>query len=496
MKNAFSLIITVAFSLGLTSQENPFLNREYWNSDPSIEQIEATILEGHDITERNAAYFDGPTYAILQKVNAKTMAHIISKEGNGVAKLTHDGRIYLHWAAYAGNLELVKYLLDQGSDAAAMDAHGYSVINFAANSGISDTNIYDALLDKGANINATTHDGANALLLAASGAQNLDVIDYFVEKGLALDSSDDIGNGVFQYASRSGNISVLKTLAGKGLDFKKVNTEGENALFMAARGTRRNQNTKEVFEYLESLGLSNQLINKEGRNLLHLIAGRNKDLNIFEHFITSGISPELKDKEGVTPLMITASGNDLDVVELLTKHVGDLNLTDDKGRNALMMAVESNEAEIVDFLLKKGADVASRDNDGNSIAYYLIHNYNPKNSDSFDRKWNLLQEAGLTMNGKQGNGNTLLHLAAKDNNLELLKRLENLAIDINEKNEDGVTALHFAAMSSDNEEMLKYMISMGADVSAKTEFEETVYDLASENELLQKHNVALDFLKI
>ena len=496
MKNAFSLIITVAFSLVLTAQENPFLNREYWNGDPSIEEVEATILEGHDITERNAAYFDGPTYAILQKVNAKTMAHIIAKEGNGVSKLTHDGRIYLHWAAYAGNLELVKYLLDKGSDAAAVDSHGYSVINFAANSGITDTNIYDVLLDKGADINATTHDGANALLLATSGAQNLDVIDYFVEKGLALDSSDDLGNGVFQYAARSGNISLLKVLVEKGLDYNIVNTNGENTLFMAAKGTRRNQNTKAIFEYLESLGLSNQLINKEGRNLLHLIAGRNKDLPLFEHFIASGISTNLKDKEGQTPFMMAASGNGLDVVELLAKHVEDINLTDDKGRNALMMAVERNNTDVVDFLLESGADVASRDNDGNSIAYYLIHNYDPKNSDSFDRKWNLLKEAGLTMNGKQGNGNTLLHLAAKANNLELLKRLENLDIDINEKNEDGVTALHFAAMSSDNEEMLKYMISMGADVSAKTEFEETVYDLASENELLQKHNVALDFLKI
>ncbi|UWX55848.1 ankyrin repeat domain-containing protein [Maribacter litopenaei] len=496
MKNILSAIFTAVFYVGMAAQENPFLKREYWNSDPSQEEVEASIQEGHDITERNAAYFDGPTYAILQKVNTKTMAHIIAKEGNGVAKLTHDGRIYLHWAAYAGNLELVKHLLDKGSDAAAVDAHGYSVINFAANSGINETNIYETLLDKGADINATTHEGANALLLAASGAKNLDVIHYFVDKGLALDSTDDTGNGVFQYASRGGNISVLKTLAEKGLEYKKVNMEGENSLFMAARGTRRKQNSKEVFDYLESLGLSNQLINKEGRNLLHLIAGRNKDLPLFAHFIASGVSTNLKDKEGQTPFMIAASGNVLEVVELLAKHVEDINLIDNKGRNALMMAVERNSTEVVDFLLESGADVNALDTDGNSVAYYVIQNYNPQNTAQFEEKWNVLQEAGLKMTGKQGNGNTLFHLAAKANNLALLKRLEDLEIDVNQKNEDGITALHFAAMSSDNEDMLKYLISMGADVSAKTEFEETPYDLASENELLQKHNVTLDFLKI
>ncbi|MFT6934967.1 MAG: hypothetical protein ACJAUQ_001359, partial [Maribacter sp.] len=34
-----------------------------------------------------------------------------------------------------------------------------------------------------------------------------------------------------------------------------------------------------------------------------------------------------------------------------------------------------------------------------------------------------------------------------------------------------------------------------ADKTAKTDFEESVYDLASENELLAKHKVALEFLK-
>ncbi|PIB27524.1 ankyrin repeat domain-containing protein [Maribacter sp. 4G9] len=496
MKNILNSILSITFCFSLAAQKNPFLDREYWNGNPSVEEIEATISQGFDITERNAAYFDGPTYAILQKVNTKTMAHIIAKEGNGVDKLTHDGRIYLHWAAYAGNLELVKYLLYVGSNAAAVDAHGYSVLNFAANSGVTDTQIFDALLENGADIKATTHNGANALLLASSGADNFEVLQYFVDRGLPLNSTDDAGNGVFQYASRGGNIDLLKTLAKNGLDYKTLNSEGENALFMAARGTRRIQNTKEVFDYLEAMGLSNQLVNKEGKNLLHLIAGRNKDLSLFAHYIESGVSPELKDEEGITPFMLAASGNDLEVLDLLAKHVRDINATDEKGRNALMMAVERNSNTVVDFLLEHGANVNVKDKDGNSVAFYLIQNYNSQNTEEFDNKWNTLQEAGLSLNGKQGNGNTLLHLAAKANNLSLLKRLEPLNIDIDQKNSEGITALHLAAMSSDNEDMLKYLISRGADVRAKTEFEETVYDLASENELLQKHNVALDFFKI
>ena len=51
-------------------------------------------------------------------------------------------------------------------------------------------------------------------------------------------------------------------------------------------------------------------------------------------------------------------------------------------------------------------------------------------------------------------------------------------------------------MSTNNTKILKYLINKGADVSLKTDFEESVYDLADENELLQQQNETLEFLKL
>ena len=79
--------------------------------------------------------------------------------------------------------------------------------------------------------------------------------------------------------------------------------------------------------------------------------------------------------------------------------------------------------------------------------------------------------------------------------MSLLKRLEGLDIDINKKNDEGNTPLHLAAMSTGNADILTYLISRGGDVTVKTDFEETVYDLAKENELLQQQKIDLDFLK-
>jgi len=50
-------------------------------------------------------------------------------------------------------------------------------------------------------------------------------------------------------------------------------------------------------------------------------------------------------------------------------------------------------------------------------------------------------------------------------------------------------------MKAEDSQIMKYLISKGADIKINTDFEETVFDLASENELLQKQNNSLNFLK-
>ena len=107
----------------------------------------------------------------------------------------------------------------------------------------------------------------------------------------------------------------------------------------------------------------------------------------------------------------------------------------------------------------------------------------------------MLKAKGLKFNTVQGEGNTLYHVAAKKNDLQLMKKIVDFNIDVNAKNDEGMTALHVAAMKAENDKLLKFLIAKGADANSKTDFEETVYDLASENEMLQKGNTSLNFLK-
>jgi ankyrin repeat protein len=490
------LTLLTLFSISAASaQENIFLDRTYWKANPSIEQIEKDIAAGNHINELNSNMFDAVCYALMEKTDNVTIKHLLKKKGNQVDKLTHDGRTYIFWAAYRDNLEIMQYLVDNGAKANIKDSHGNSVINFAARAGQTNTKLYDFLLAHDADIYDTTNSGAHAILLVAPSVTDYKTFDYFTKKGLDLKSTDNDGNGLFHYTARGGDVLILKKLINKGLPYKTLNKKGGNAILMASEGVDKFQNGLVTFEYLEGLGLKPNITDSDGINPLHAIAYKSDDLSIFNYFIEKGVAVNDQDKGGDSPFMNAANSNELKIVAFLAKYVTDFNLKNDHGRSALAMAVNRNSPEVVEFLLKKGGDINIKDKKGNTLAYYLLNTYNSKKPDIFEAKLSLLRENGLTMTELQNGKNTLYHLAVEENNLNLLKRLEEFQLDINAKNSDGNSALHLAAMKAEDDSILKYLIEKGADKTAKTDFEESVYDLASENELLAKHKVALEFLK-
>lgn len=487
--------ITLLATAAGTAQENVFLDRTYWKGNPTIEQVETAIAAGNNISELNSNMFDAVCYALLEKTDNATIKHLLTKKGNPVDKVTHDGRTYIFWAAYRNNLEIMQHLVAKGAKADIKDSHGYNVINFAARGGQTNTALYDFLLEHHADINDTTNDGANALLLLAPSVTDFKTFEYFNSKGLDLKSTDANGNRLFHYAAKGGNVAILKRLKAKGLPYAALNKLNGNAILMASEGVDNPKNGLATFAYLESLGLEPNITDKQGRNPLHAIAGKCTDVAIFKYFIEKGVSVNQKDTNGNTPFLNAAKNNDLSVVQFLADYVEDINIVDANERSALSLAVNGNTAEVVDFLLRKGANSNTVDAKGNTLAYYLLNDFNEKLPKKFESKLKVLQANGLDLNILQHNGNTLLHLAAKDNNMALLQRLEEFNLDINKKNEEGNTALHLAAMTSNNDAILKYLIEKGADKTARTDFEETVYELASENEKLKEQKIALEFLK-
>lgn len=490
----FVLFLGVHFSIS-AQDSNIFLDRTFWKSNPSIETIDKYISEGNDITALNQNAFDAISYALIEKVDNSTIKYLLSKEGNGVNKITHDGRTYIFWAAYKSNLALMQFLIDNGACTDIIDSHGNTVLNFAASTGQQSEALYELLFKYGSDITSEkNHDGANALLLIAPYLENLNLIDYFTSKGASMEDTDSNGYGLFDYAARGGHISFLNSLLKKGL---LTNSSKQNGapVIMASLGKRGHRNGIEVYQFLKEQGINLSGYNHERKTAFHNIAYRDKDLDIINYFLNLNANVNAKDKDGNTPFLNAARSNSLEVLKALSQNVENFNLINNNGQTALARAVQGNHTDVVSFLIEKGSDVTVKDKFGNSLAYYLLNSFRSENTSSFESKLELLLDKGLELNQLQAKGNTLIHLAVEKNNLSLVKRLVSFGIDVNHKNNDGLTALHLAAMKAKDPNILNYLISIGADKHIKTDFEESVYDLAAENELLSEQNIDISFLK-
>ncbi len=504
MKKNLFISIALATTLFVSAQQkNTLLDQSFWKTSPDVTAVQAEIAKGNNPSASTANAFDAVVMAINNDAPAATIKFLLEQPGNAVSKSTHDNRIYLHWASNKGNVEIIEYLIAKGSDLNLEDSKGETPLTFAAVSGQTNTALYDAFFKAGLDPKKKYKDGINLLLMAIPSDKNLALSTYFETKGMSLKDTDNDGNTAFNYAAKSGNISLLKTLLEKGVK------PTDNALLIAAQGSRRESNPIDTYKYLvEEVKIKANATNKDGQNALHFLANKANQTEIINYFLSKGVDANKVDNDGNTPLMIAASAREKGALEVLLPITKNSNIQNKKGESALTKAIQSGTVETVTLLLEKGADAQILDKNGNNLAFYLVDSYRPQmmgmgrpaegntpKQDPFAAKAKLLQEKGLNLATPQKDGSTLYHFAVAKNDLTLLKKLADLNIDVNAKNKDGLTALHKAAMIAKDDSILKYLISIGAKKEINTDFDESPYALAKENETLTKKNVSIEFLK-
>ncbi|RYE22130.1 MAG: ankyrin repeat domain-containing protein, partial [Sphingobacteriaceae bacterium] len=356
MKKILFVLLTFA-TVTVKAQKNTLLEQSFWQNQPDINAVKAEIEKQNSPSQFNGMSMDPVVMAINAQAPTTTIEYLLTQPGNNVDKLTHDGRTYLHWAANRGNAELVAYLLDKGSKVDILDSHGTTPLLFAANSGQQNTKIYDLLLAHGDNLKKNVSpEGANSLLLAIANDKDFALSNYFISKGLDLNSTDAAGNNAFSYAAKSGNIELLKSLIQKGV---KPNA---NAMLMAAQGGggRRGGNggaNLATYQYLESLNIK-PTTSKSGENVLHYLVRKPYQTEIIKYFLDKGVAANQADEEGNTVLMNAAASNrDTAVLTMLLLHTKNINQTNQNGATALAMAVRSNSPEMVNYLINKGASI-------------------------------------------------------------------------------------------------------------------------------------------
>lgn len=491
------LICCVLVQFTATAQQsNKLLDRGFWRSQPSLEEVKQKVNEGHSPTEFNSSMFDPTTYAILENNSTDVIKYLVQQVGE-VNTITHDKRTYLHWAAYRGNIEVMEYLLDNGIKIELVDDGGNNAMMFAARAGQANKKVYELSMANGLDITSKNErNGRNVLMTFAGRLENTEMLDYFISLGVDIHDTDDNGNGIFHYAASTRNKELLQKLVDNyKVDFKSNSKTGENAFYFA---TNRNFGEDEaspiaLFQYFESLGLNPAQSTKSGRNALHNLAVRSNDIELLQYFIGKGADINQVDKDGNTPLINASARGSLEKVRFLVGKTKNINGRNKEGFSSFMRAIKYNTMEVVELLANAGAQIDLKADGVYDLGYHVVDG--TRNLDLFDQKMKFLMSKGYDPKTTQFDGQTLLHVAISRQNIEFLKRLIALGIDINAKDTNGQTILHHAAMLSKTSDLLKFLIASGADKNVRTEFEESAYDLAMENEILGSNNINIEFLK-
>jgi ankyrin repeat protein len=161
------------------------------------------------------------------------------------------------------------------------------------------------------------------------------------------------------------------------------------------------------------------------------------------------------DRYGRTSLHIESErGNRNGVLRLLEQGY-DIDLGDDTERTALHYAVLNGHHGVVDTLLKHGADVNIEDENGN-IPLLLVRK-------NFEEVLPLLIHAGIDINSKNYEKQTLLHIAAAKRDVKFVRMLLLHGADKNLQDMGGLTPLHSAekAKNSAVVELLAGIKSLG-----------------------------------
>lgn len=136
-------------------------------------------------------------------------------------------------AAKKGDTATVQALLDKGADVNAKDKDGWTALMFAANNGHA--TIVQALLDRGADVNAKTEDekGATALMVTAWQGHTA-IVEALLDRGADVNAkAKDDGMTALMLAVMEGHTATVQALLDKGADVNAKDKSGLTALMLA-----------------------------------------------------------------------------------------------------------------------------------------------------------------------------------------------------------------------------------------------------------------------
>ncbi|MDO6759577.1 ankyrin repeat domain-containing protein [Tamlana sp. 2_MG-2023] len=475
-----------------------------------LSTVKLLLERGADIHALSKDGYQPIHTACFSNGTPEVLQCLIDNNADVHAKIARDS-VALNMAIENNKIELVELLIANGADVNNIDETKFTPLFYAIKNDQGE--ILELLIKHGADIHHRVSKDISALIYCTKGGK-ADCIKPLIEAGYDY-LKEDNGESPFHCAAIKGFGYVLQKAAESGVDLNFKDSKGktmldytfenENEFAMKTLLKAGAKITTEQLQLAAQNGDSDSLVKlieidpdavfKNKRSLIHAVieAGKPKLLEALLEKSTKNIN--LQDNEGNTPLHFATYEYNQKLLPLLINAGADPTLINNKGDNIINRMNPDISSENI-LLLKEYTELFTRKSkyDETPMEYALANSYcksypafaqihfEMNDETEYSKGFTPIQMAAALgvkealdqlikenrLNDINDSGNNLLWflipLEAYDKENSRIKRIIDAGIEVNHKNNDGVTALMQASIKG-NSWAREALLKGGADTS-------------------------------
>ncbi|KAF7933838.1 uncharacterized protein EAE98_003547 [Botrytis deweyae] len=381
--------------------------------------------------------------------------------------------------------EILDILLLAGADLEARDSNSDTPLLLTVS---PKTHSYfqialELLLSAGADPCTMNSDGETLLHRACEGLSSTDLAKQLLAFG-ANPNQARISDGVTPLHcvvdNRHKPAELIELLVNHGADINVQDNNGDTTLHRACRSSLIQSG--DLIPAILSLSPDTNIQNNLDETCLHNVYPV-IDSGLVSTIIDTGMNLEKRDREGMSVLLkvIKYQGTNMEMVEVLLSHPKKASISTRtwQGKTVLHLACHSrNSVELLKILVKHGADLNWTDStNGNTLLHEVAARFDGDLRDIVLIEY--LHENGVSVDAKNYRQQTAAHITgtvhgnrynslSKDGKQTFVSVVRRLCpkFDVNTKDIDGYTPLHYACATS--EYSVFALIMAGAEMNAQS----------------------------
>lgn len=256
--------------------------------------------------------------------------------------------------------ELIKLLLDNGADVNIVSNDKIAPLHRAVF--IHDPKLVDTLREHGADMNVQDQSGDTPLHWAVWNHKN-DIVKQLLDADVKPDLPNAKGKTPLIYAILKNNPDALRLLLNQKVNLEAESDYGWRPIHFAAHYMG-----SEAVQILLDHGADPHALSKKLRGSFAHLAAQKSDLKTLQLAADKGVPLDVQTTIGETPLHLAMIGGKPEVVNFLLDKGARIDLQKRNGQTPLHIACHRGRPEAVKILIAAGANLAVKDKNGNTPA--------------------------------------------------------------------------------------------------------------------------------